>query len=133
MLLLFSIITPCCDLEDYPGGTPEDHIKNLIYQRVIEIVHKGEKEDIPTLRRRYITLVIKYVNDVNKVLKRILVRNLSEVKYVARASALLVCEKVVVKTDHTTNKKEPFWKQRIEKHIYWRNIFKFPRVREAYR
>ena len=133
MLLLFSIITPCCDLEDYPGSTPEDHIKSLIYQRVTEIVHKGEKEDIPTLRRRDITLVIKYVNEVNKVLKRILVRNLSEVKYVARARALLVCEKVAVKTDHTINKKKPFWKQRIEKHIYWRNIFKFPRVRAAYR
>ena len=24
----------CCDLEDYPGGTPEDHIENPIHQRL---------------------------------------------------------------------------------------------------
>ena len=39
----------------------------------------------------------KYVNEVKKVLKCILVINLSELKYVASASALLVCEKVGVK------------------------------------
>ena len=57
------------------------------------------------------------MNEVNEVLKCIPVRNLSELNYVARASALLVCEKVGVKTDHTINKKEPFWKRRIKKDI----------------
>ena len=57
------------------------------------------------------------MNEVNKVLKCIPVQNLLELKYVARASALLVCEKVGVKTDHTINKKDPFWKRRIEKEI----------------
>ena len=57
-------------------------------------MHEGAKGDIPTLRSMYVT---KYVNEVKKVLKCILVINLSELKYVARASALLVCEKVGVK------------------------------------
>ena len=59
----------------------------------------------------------KYVNEVNEVVKCIPVRNLSEPKYVARASALLVCEKVGVKTDHTINKKVPFWKRGIKNDI----------------
>ena len=42
----------CCDLEDYPGGTPEDHIENPIHQRLIEIMHEGAKGDIPILRTR---------------------------------------------------------------------------------
>ena len=92
-------------------------IKNPTHQGLIEIMHEGAKGDIPTLRSRDINLVAKYVNEVNEVLKCIPVRNLSELKYVARASALLVCEKVGVKTDHTINKKEPFWKRRIEKDI----------------
>ena len=50
----------------------------------------------------------KYVDEVNKVRKYIPGRNLSELKYVVKASALLVCEKVGVKTDHFINKKEPF-------------------------
>ena len=29
----------------------------------------------------------------------------------------MVCEKVGIKTDHTRNKKEPFWNWRIEKDI----------------
>ena len=100
-----------CDLDKYLGGTLEDHIKNHIHQRLIKIIHEGAKGDIPTLRSRDINLANKYVNDVNEVLKCIPVRNLSELKYVARASASLVCEKVGVKTDHTINKKEPFWKR----------------------
>ena len=55
-----------------------------------------------------ITLVTKHVNEVNEVLKGVSARNLTELEYVARASALLICEKVGVKIDHTTNKKEPF-------------------------
>ena len=47
----------CCDLEDYPEDTPEDHIENSIHQRLIEIMHEGAKGDIPTLRSRDITLV----------------------------------------------------------------------------
>ena len=107
----------CCNLGDYPGGTPEGRIKNPIHQRLIEIMHEGEKGDIPSLRSRDITLVTKYVNEVNKLLKCIPVRNLSELKCAARASALLVCEKVGVKIYHTIYKKEPFWKRRIEKDI----------------
>ena len=51
------------------------------------------------------------------MLKCIPVKNLSDLKYVVRAGALLVCKMVGVKTDHTINKKEPFWKWRIEKDI----------------
>lgn len=80
-------------------------------------MHEQAKRDIPTLRSRNINLVVKYVNEVNEVLKFITVRNLSELKYVVRASALLVYEKVSVKTDHTIKKKKLFWKRRIEKDI----------------
>ena len=38
-------------------------------------------------------------------------------KKLVRASPLLVCEKVGVKSNQTINKKEPFWKQRIESDI----------------
>ena len=74
-------------------------------------------------KRRYsnpsrdITLVTKHVNKVNKVLKNIPVKNLSELKHVARTRASLVCEKVGVKIDHAINKKQPFWKWRIQKGI----------------
>ena len=103
-----------CDSEDYLGGTPEDHIKNPIHQGLIEVMHEGAKGDIPPLRSKDINLVTKHVNKVNKVLKCIPVRRLSDLKYVVRAGVLFVCENVGVKTDYTINKKEPFWKRRIE-------------------
>ena len=84
----------CCDLEDYPGDTPEDHTENPIHQSLIEIIDEVAKGYIPNLRSRDIALVTKHVNEVNKVLKCISVKNLSESKYIARASGLLVCEKV---------------------------------------
>ena len=80
-------------------------------------MHEEAKGDIPARRSRDTTLATKYVNDVNEVLKCIPVRNLSELKYVVRASALLACENVGVKTDQTINKKELFWESRIEKDI----------------
>ena len=43
-------------------------------------------------------LETKYVNKVNEMLKCIPVRNLSGLKYAGRETALLVCEKVGVKT-----------------------------------
>ena len=107
----------CCDLEDYPGDAAEDHIENPIHQCLIKIMHEGSKEIYHPYEGRDITLLSKHVNEVNEMLKCIPVRNLSELKYVARASASLVCEKVGIKIDHTINKKEPFWKQRIEKDI----------------
>ena len=88
--------------------TPVDQIKNPIHYRLIEIIHKGAKGDIPTLRSKDINLVIKHVNEVNGVLKFIPVKSLSDLNYAAIADALLVCEKVGVKTDQTMNKKEPF-------------------------
>ena len=60
-------------------------------------MHEGAKGKIPTLRSRDTTLVTRHVNEVNEVLKRIPVRNLSELNYVVRASTLLVCEKLVSK------------------------------------
>ena len=77
---------------------------------------KGQKE----IFQPYVvktTLVTKYVNEVNEELNCIPVRNLSELKHAVTASALLVFEKADVKTDHTINKKEPFWKWRIKKDI----------------
>ena len=81
----------CCDLEDY--------------QHLIEIMHEGTKGDVLTLRSIDITLMAKHMNQVYEVVKCIPISNLSDVKNVARASALLVCEKTVVKIDHILNKK----------------------------
>ena len=72
-----------CDSDDYPGGKTEDHIKNPIHQRLNEIMHEEAKGDVPTLCCRGINLVTN-MNEVNKMLKCIPVRNLPDLKYVAR-------------------------------------------------
>ena len=65
---------------------------------------EAAKGDIPTLHSRDINFVIKYVNEVNEVLKCIPVKNLSDLKYVARADALFVCKKIGVKISHHERK-----------------------------
>ena len=56
----------CCNLEDYPGCTPEGHIKNAIHKRLIEIMHEGAKGDIANLRSRDITSTVRntFVNGI---------------------------------------------------------------------
>ena len=102
-----------CDLEDYLGDTTEYLTENPFLQRLIEIIHEGAKGDISTLNSRDITLMTKHVNERNEILKVIPVRNLPELKYVARASALLVCEQVKFNIYHIKHKKQLFWKRRI--------------------
>ena len=106
-----------CDLAYYLGDVPEDRIENPIYQSLIEIIYEVAKGHIPALHIRHTTLLIKHVNEKNKEFNIISTINFSELKYVARESALSVIEKFSLKKDHTTNKKEQFWKRRIEKNI----------------
>ena len=54
------------------------------------------------------------MNERNEVLKAIPVGNLSELKYVVKVSALLVCEKVGVKIDHIIHKKQSVISLRLE-------------------
>ena len=61
-------------------------------------MNEWAKGDIPNLSSRDINLVTKYVNKVNEMLKCIPVRNFPGLKYAGRETALLVCEKVGVKT-----------------------------------
>ena len=79
--------------------------QDQIHQRLLEIMHEVANRDIPTLHNRDITLMTNYVNEVKKILKRIPVRNLSELKYAARTSELLICEKVSGKTCYPINKR----------------------------
>ena len=74
-------------------------------------MHEEEKVDIPTVRSRDINLVTKHVNEVNEVPKCIPVKKLSNLKYLATAVALLISEKLGVKTDHTISKRERLWKE----------------------
>ena len=62
---------------------------------------------------------------MNKGLKGARVRNLSVLKFVARAGTLLVCEKVGIKVESTMKEKEPLRKRRIGKNItVSRKVFK---------
>ena len=105
------------DLAYYLGDIPEDCIENPIYICLIEIIYEVAKGHIPALHIRHTTLLIKHVNEKNKEFNSISTRNVSELKYVARGSALSVFEKFSLKKDDTINKKEQFWKRRIEKNI----------------
>ena len=105
-----------CDLAYYLGDIQEDCIENPIYKCLIEIIYEVAKGHIPALHIRHTTLLIKHVNE-NKEFNSISTRNFSELKYVARGSALSVFQKFSLKKDHTINKKEQFWKRRIEKNI----------------
>ena len=60
-----TVIEQGCNLDNYPGSTPEVHIKNHIHQRLIEIMHERAKGYVPTQSSRDINLVIKHVNEVN--------------------------------------------------------------------
>ena len=102
-----------CNLEDYLEDRTEYLTENLFLQRLIEIIHEGTRGDFSTLHCRDITLLTKHVKERNGILKVIPVRNLSELKYVAKESALLVCEKVGFKIYHIIHKKQLFWKQQI--------------------
>ena len=59
----------------------------------------------------------KLVNEVNELLKGIPVKNLSEIKSVGGASALLVCEKIHIKVGTTLKERKLIWNWHVEKTI----------------
>ena len=78
----------CCYLENYLGDTLDDQIKNSIHQRLIELMYERVRGDILILPSTNMTLMTKHINELNEMLKIIQVRNLSEFKYIAKASEL---------------------------------------------
>ena len=86
---------------------------NEIFEQLIIFVHKKEKEQLKSLRGILKAKVKCTVNKVNCVLKKIDIRNLTELNNTMYAAAAYVTELVGANKLPKT-KKEPWWKRRLE-------------------
>ena len=94
-------------------GTVLQGDENEIFEQLIIFVHKKEKEQLKSLRGILKAKVKCTVNKVNCVLKKIDIRNLTELNNTMYAAAAYVTELVGANKLPKT-KKEPWWKRRLE-------------------
>ena len=94
-------------------GTVLQGDENEIFKQLIIFVYKKEKEQLKSLHGIPKPKVKCAVNKVNFVLKKIDIRNLTELNNTMYAAAAYVTELVGVNKLPKT-KKEPWWKRRLE-------------------
>ena len=94
-------------------GTVLQGDENEIFEQLIIFVHKKEKEQLKVLRRIPKAKMKCAVNKVNGVLKKIDIRNLTELNNTMYTAAAYVTEMVGASKLPNT-KKEPWWKRRLE-------------------
>ena len=92
---------------------PSDEQITLL-ERLKSILEISDKAKIHNLRNADSTKVKQTTAKVNEILKFLPTSNITEVKNVLRASAILVCELIDIKEHKKKERKEPFWKRRIE-------------------
>ena len=97
-------------------GTVVQGDENEIFEQLIIFVYKKEKEQLKSLRGIPKSKVKCAVNEVNCVLKKIDLRNLTGLNNTMYAATAYVSE--LVRADKLPKtKKEPWWKRRLEEKL----------------
>ena len=82
--------------------------------RLKNIMERSDRRKIHNLKNTDRTTVKQTTAKVNGILKYLPTDDITDVKNVLQASAILVCELLDIKEPEKKEKKEPFWKRRIE-------------------
>ena len=84
-----------------------------IYWRIVEVVNSQERKDLPSLRNANRKKLKEEVKKVNGVL----VEEITATNMLIDAGAVIVTERLGLKTGKRSQKWEPLWKRRLESQI----------------
>lgn len=92
----------------------EDH---LIVSQLVAVMQEPERKRLPALRSVQRSKLMDEVAKVNDVMRRVRTSNITETNNLVYAAAFVVTERLGIKIDKNGNKKEPMWKQRLERQL----------------
>ena len=88
-----------------------------IYRRIVEVVNSQERKGLPSLRNANRKKLKEEVKKVNGALEKIVVEDITATNMLIYAGAVVVTERLGLKTGKRSQKREPLWKRRLESQI----------------
>ena len=88
-----------------------------IYWRIVEVVNSQERKRLPPLRNVNRKKLKEEVKKVNGVLGKVNIEEITATNMLIYAEAMVVTERLGLRTGKRSQKREPFWKRRLESQI----------------
>ena len=91
--------------------------EKVIYWRIVEVVNSQERKGLPPLRNVNRKKVKEEVKKVNGVLGKANVEEITATNMLIYAGTVVVSERLGMRTEKRSQKREPFWKRKMESQI----------------
>ena len=88
-----------------------------IYRRIVEVVNSQERKGLPSLRNANRKKLKEEVKKVNGVMEKVDVEDIIATNMLIYAGAVVVTERLGLKTRKRSQRREPLWKRRLESQI----------------
>ena len=84
---------------------------------IAEVIERGRKEKLPTLRNVLKKKLLEETAKVDKVLSKFKTHSITKTNELFYAGAVVVTNRLGVKIDKVAGRKEPMWKRRLQNKI----------------
>ena len=84
-----------------------------IVMEITEVIERGRKDKLPALRNVLKKKLLEETAKVDKVLSKFKTRSITKTNEMFYSGAFVVANRLEVKIDKVTGRKEPMWKRRL--------------------
>ena len=94
-----------------------DEEEVAIVMEIVEVIERGRKDRLPALRNVPKKKLLEETAKVDKVLSKFKPHSITKTNELFYAEAVVVTNRLGVKIDKVTGRKEPMWKRRLQNKI----------------
>ena len=94
-----------------------DEEEAAIVMEISEVIERGRKDKLPALRNVPKKKLLEKTAKVHKVLSKFKTHSITKTNDLFNAGAVVVTNRLGVKVDNVTWRKEPMWKRRFQNKI----------------
>ena len=98
-------------------GSGEDEEEVTIVIGIAEVIETGRKDRLPALRNVPKKNLLEEIAKVDKVLSKFKTHSITKANELLYAGAVVVTNRLGVKIDKVSGRKEPMWKRRLQNKI----------------
>ena len=88
-----------------------------IIMEIAEVIERGRKDKLPALRNVPKKKLLEETGKIDKVLSKFKTHSITKANELFYAGAVVVANRLRVKTDKVAGRKEPVWKRRLQNKI----------------
>ena len=108
-------VLPETGSEEQADSLDEEQV--VILMEIAEVIERGRKDKLPALRNVLKKKLLEETAKVDKVLSKFKTRINTKTNELFYAGAVVVTNRLRVKTDKVAGRKEPIWKRRLQNKI----------------